>query len=80
MTEITNNDRAAWAEIAINNFRNEVMQGEDDDTTIGDLLANILHYCDQYGVDFDARLTTARMHFEAEIIEASFEAEIRLTK
>lgn len=41
---------------------------ENDDyaAQLGDLLANLLHFCEREGVDFDEALSTARMNFEHE--------------
>ncbi|MDA8140775.1 MAG: hypothetical protein M0036_19175 [Desulfobacteraceae bacterium] len=42
--------------------------GENDSLDAGmcDLIADLLHFCAQEGLDFDSILNTARMHFEAE--------------
>lgn len=34
---------------------------------VGDLLADIMHWCDRYGVNFEERLANARMHYDAEV-------------
>lgn len=34
---------------------------------VTDLLANLIHFCEAYSIDFDARLEMARMHFDAEL-------------
>lgn len=36
---------------------------------IADLLANLMHYCDQNGFDFEDRLRVARDHFKFEMAE-----------
>lgn len=40
--------------------------GDDPETTLIDLLTNLLHFCDQTSVDFDNCLRISRGHFEAE--------------
>lgn len=37
-----------------------------NDESVCDLLANLMHYCDQQGFDFDGALNNARVHFAAE--------------
>ena len=73
MSGPTNNERALWAQNAVDTFRNEVMQGEDNETTIGDLLCNLMHLCDACGIDFDARLESGRNHYDAETNGDEFE-------
>ena len=57
--EITNEGRAVVAEMAMSTLN-------DQENVVVDLLANIMHYCDQRGEDFKASLKTASMHFEQE--------------
>jgi hypothetical protein len=43
--------------------------GNENDDYAGqltDLLANVLHFCQQEGVDFERALESARIHFEHE--------------
>ena len=76
MSGPTNEDRAEWAHQAIETFQAAThMQGEDDATIIGDLLANIMHYCRLNDIDFEARLANGRMHFEAEVEEEEGDEE-----
>jgi hypothetical protein len=69
--EEMNADRARWAETAIRQF--QTITGTDWDDCVKDLLCDLMHFCDRNtfadgntGLDFDAALTTARMHYEAE--------------
>ena len=59
-----NDDRAQWAEAALRCFQREI--GADDDTALGDLLCDLMHWCDRNDFDLDAALSTARAHDEAE--------------
>jgi hypothetical protein len=64
-----NNDRAAWAELAIDALgaaTNMVTAGESRETMLGDLLADLMHWCDRNGVDFNFKLEGARMNYEEE--------------
>jgi hypothetical protein len=62
--EEMNDDRALWAAVALHRFQQET--GTDDETALGDLLCDLMHWCDRNDSDFDASLSTARMHYEAE--------------
>ena len=42
--------------------------GEEIETLVGDLLADLMHLCDAAGISFDNRLSTGRMHYDAEIL------------
>ena len=74
MTDPTNQDRAAWARTALSAFtaevdglRNpEVLCPGDRGAAIVDLLANLLHYADQHGLDAQECLHRALGHFMAE--------------
>jgi hypothetical protein len=59
-----NDERAQWAAAALCCFQEET--GSDDETALGDLLCDLIHWCDRNNFDFDAVLATARMHYEAE--------------
>jgi len=62
-----NDDRAAWALSAIIAF--EVATGCDRDHALGDLLADLMHWCDRSGEDFDTALSRGRDHYAAETTE-----------
>jgi hypothetical protein len=59
-----NNDRAEWAAAALRYF--QCTTGTDYDDAICDLLCDLMHWCDRNKSDFDAELSRARMHYEAE--------------
>lgn len=62
----TNEDRAVWAETALTAFI-MASNGEDDETAITDLLANLMHMCKQRGIDsFDRLLLNAELHYAEE--------------
>lgn len=63
-----NDDRAEWARQALETFAATTGLNMDGETpeAIGDLLANIMHFCDRNGLDFDERLANARFHYDEE--------------
>jgi hypothetical protein len=67
-----NRIRAGWASAAVEAFAEQTHQDTSGDlendkpTVVGDLLANLMHYCDVYDMSFEDALSTARMHYEAE--------------
>ena len=63
---VTNRQRAAWAERAVNHFT-FISRGDDDTTAaITDLVANIGHYADRSGLDYLALLQNAIGHWHTE--------------
>ena len=71
MLDVTNEDRADWAEAACEAFADITGQVMEDDLPeiIGDLIANLLHLANQKGMSPEGRLENGRMHYEAEIAE-----------
>jgi hypothetical protein len=61
---ITNLDRAKWAHKAIHAFRKAT--GCDYEDSLGDLIADLMHWADAQNFDFEAALDRARHHYEAE--------------
>lgn len=59
-----NEDRAEWAEQALATFMKRT--GTDREDALCDLLADLMHWADRNGGDFDSQLDRARMHYEAE--------------
>jgi hypothetical protein len=59
-----NFDRASWADKAISAFRDAT--GTDTEDALSDLLANLMHWADRAGYDFNEALDRARRHYEAE--------------
>lgn len=59
-----NDNRAAWAAAALRHF--QCMSGADDEDAPGDLLCDLIHWCDRHNFDFDAALDRARGHYEEE--------------
>lgn len=71
--EATNDDRAAWAQAAVDTFMRET--GTDSEDAISDLLGNLMHLCNQRGADFTAELNRGAGHYQSEIeIEAKQDA------
>jgi hypothetical protein len=64
---LMNEQRADWAELAVKAFQSKT--GSDDSDALADLLCDMLHYCDRYGIDFNDDLGRARSHYYAEIKE-----------
>jgi hypothetical protein len=58
-----NNERAQWADDALRCFQQAT--GTDDEALI-DLICDLMHWCDRNNADFDAALSTARVHYDAE--------------
>ena len=61
-----NDSRAEWAGAALSAFMRET--GTDEEDALGDLLADLIHWCDRNKYDFDAALDRARGHYEAETL------------
>lgn len=63
-----NKDRARWAETALQAFEAECMAGaqEDDQTIMADMVADLMHFCAQRGLEWSDILATASEHFEVE--------------
>lgn len=66
-----NDDRAAWANTAVEAFAAEVFHlfadREDCDMVLGDLLCDLRHWCDRMGLDFYKILTRSDHHYAEEI-------------
>lgn len=61
---MTNEDRIAFANIAIEAYR--AATNSDDDSILTDLLTDLMHWGN---ADFEAALSMARMHHETECQE-----------
>jgi hypothetical protein len=61
-----NHSRAQWAGAALSTFIK--VTGTDEEDALGDLLADLMHWSDRNGYDFDATLERARGHYEAETV------------
>lgn len=59
-----NDDRAEWAHAAILAF--EKTTGSEREESLGDLLADLMHWCDRNNQDFDLALDRARAHYQEE--------------
>lgn len=59
-----NDDRAEWAAAALRQF--QCITGTDYEDCLGDLLADLMHWCDRNDYDFEAALSRARGHYEEE--------------
>jgi hypothetical protein len=59
-----NDKRAAWAWTALSAFIRET--GADEEDFLGDLLADLIHWCDRNHYDFETALDRSKGHYEAE--------------
>jgi hypothetical protein len=59
-----NESRAEWAADALRRF--QLTTGTDDEDAPGDLLCDLMHWCDRNNFDFEASLDRANMHYAAE--------------
>lgn len=69
----TNDERAAWAEVAPSAFgqrtgmvKEKIGDGEDLFLIVADLLADIAHWCDRNSVDLQSALEYAWRHYQTE--------------
>ena len=67
MSEPTNDDRADWAQAAINAF--QAVTRTDDEDAVPDLIADLLHLAVRQGLDPQLMLDRAQSNFEAERAE-----------
>ena len=65
----TNELRAQRAWQATRRYHQECddSDGDTTDETITDLLADLMHFCDEQGIDFESCSRMATMHYEAEV-------------
>lgn len=69
-TDPTNDDRADWAQAALNEFARVTRMdtaGEDTDTTMGDLLCDLMHLAQREGLDFTALVARAQCNYDEEV-------------
>lgn len=62
--ENMNEDRAAWAGTALDTFQEAT--GTDPEDAVSDLIADLHHWCDRNGIDFNRELERAAFHYDAE--------------
>lgn len=72
-----NDERAEWAEQAIEAFESATRADRED--ALCDLLADLMHWADRNGQDFDSQLDRARMHYAAETEPEREAVEITIT-
>jgi hypothetical protein len=58
-----NDDRASWAGIALHHFRRATGAGRED--AVGDLLCELMHWCDRNNFDFELAPYRARGRYIA---------------
>lgn len=71
--EPKNEDRAARIATVMHEYC-QVLEGRvfnDDDGDIVDMLADVMHFCNSKGFNFEELLRMAQVHFEAEKEEGS---------
>lgn len=64
--EEMNDERAQWADVAISAF--QMMTRTDIEDAICDLTADLMHWCDRHGFDFDHELERGRNHYHEETL------------
>lgn len=73
----SNEQRSEWAQTALDAFARTTdmdTAGEDDDTILGDLLTDLMHWCDYNNVDFEAKLANSIGMYEEELVEEAASA------
>ena len=69
--EPTNADRSRWADDAVLVHAAATRsEGEDAETKLSDLLANLRHWADDVGLDFDKASLRGEAHYLAEVEES----------
>lgn len=74
-----NEERADWAEEALETFCDTTgVRPENDglDTCIADLLCDLMHLCDRYGLDFDYLADHGRGHWREETSEKESDGDL----
>ena len=61
-----NNDRAEWAASALRQF--QCVTGTDYEDALGDLLGDLMHWCDRNNFDFELALNRARGQYGDETL------------
>jgi len=66
--DVTNGDRARWADEAVEAFKEETHDYADGicEENIADLLCDLMHLCDRERFSFDEALSTGRANYQAE--------------
>lgn len=64
MSEPTNAIRSNWAQLALTAFNDKVRSDAPD--VLADLLADLMHWADSAGYDFDQELSRARSNYVSE--------------
>lgn len=69
--EQMNDRRSEWAAHALDTFSRDTYHrplgaGEDNETTASDLVADIRHWCDRNGVEWESVLRRAEGHYADE--------------
>jgi hypothetical protein len=66
----TNYDRAQRIPPTLAAYAEALGDGDPDESTMRDLLTDLMHYSEQSGIDFDQELRVARHNYEFEASEA----------
>lgn len=71
--DTTNDERASWAEVGLlaygqrtGTVGEKVGDDEDPFLIVGDLLADLAHWCDRHRVDFQEAIRYAARHYQKE--------------
>lgn len=67
MSDVTNDDRAEWAQAALEAFRDACHMGEEEgEIVLQDLLTDLCHWADREGVDWPAALARGMSNYQEE--------------
>lgn len=66
MSDITNEDRALWAEAALGEFVEQTGLDRIDEYAVSDLIADLGHYGDSNGIDFITAVQRGIGHWKVE--------------
>lgn len=69
MPRMTNEERAEHGNTAVSAYVVENGENGNDFDDLVDMLASVRHWADRQGIDFDAALERATMHYQDEIDE-----------
>lgn len=66
---VRNKERAGWAQTALEAFcrdTGQTIETDGSEEVISDFLCDLMHYCDEHKLTFEALLTRGRTHYAEE--------------
>ena len=75
---VRRSQHVANAEAAVLTYceRVDPYQSNDPETNVGDLVADLMHYCEDKGLQWDEVVTKAAHHYEGDPTEPDFNEEV----